>query len=122
MKHTNETAFESVIESNLLSNGYTLLEKQSYDPHHAIFPEAALDFIRKTQAKEWAKLEALHAEKTGDMVLADLVKWLDTYGSLAVLRNGSQQMGWPTYFQEIIIGLVIIVAVFVDRLRRSPAG
>lgn len=39
---------------------------------------------------------------------------------MAVLRNGSQQMGWPTYFQEIIIGLVIIVAVFVDRLRRSP--
>jgi ribose transport system permease protein len=41
---------------------------------------------------------------------------------MAVLRNGSQQMGWPTYFQEIIIGLVIIVAVFVDRLRRNQAG
>jgi len=41
---------------------------------------------------------------------------------MAVLRNGSQQMGWPTYFQEIIIGLVIIVAVFVDRLRRSPGA
>lgn len=38
---------------------------------------------------------------------------------MAVLRNGSQQMGWPTYFQEIIIGLVIIVAVFVDRLRHG---
>lgn len=38
---------------------------------------------------------------------------------MAVLRNGSQQMGWPTYFQEIIIGLVIIVAVFFDRLRQG---
>ena len=38
---------------------------------------------------------------------------------MAVLRNGSQQMGWPTYFQEIIIGLVIIAAVFVDRLRQG---
>ena len=38
---------------------------------------------------------------------------------MAVLRNGSQQMGWPTYFQEIIIGLVIIVAVLVDRLRQG---
>jgi ribose/xylose/arabinose/galactoside ABC-type transport system permease subunit len=28
-------------------------------------------------------------------------------------------MGWPTYFQEIIIGLVIIVAVFLDRLRQG---
>ncbi len=41
---------------------------------------------------------------------------------MAVLRNGSQQMGWPTYFQEIIIGLVIIVAVFVDRLRQGRAS
>ena len=38
---------------------------------------------------------------------------------MAVLRNGSQQMGWPTYFQEIIIGLVIIAAVFVDHLRQG---
>ena len=41
---------------------------------------------------------------------------------MAVLRNGSQQMGWPTYFQEIIIGLVIIVAVFIDRLRQGRNG
>lgn len=41
---------------------------------------------------------------------------------MAVLRNGSQQMGWPTYFQEIIIGLVIIVAVFLDRVRQGKAA
>jgi ribose transport system permease protein len=41
---------------------------------------------------------------------------------MSVLRNGSQQMGWPTYFQEIIIGLVIIVAVFLDRLRRGRSA
>ena len=38
---------------------------------------------------------------------------------MAVLRNGSQQMGWPNYFQEIIIGIVIIAAVFLDRFRRG---
>ncbi|MBP6508206.1 MAG: ABC transporter permease [Opitutaceae bacterium] len=38
---------------------------------------------------------------------------------MAVLRNGSQQMGWPTYFQEIIIGVVIIAAVFLDRMRQT---
>ena len=37
---------------------------------------------------------------------------------MAVLRNGSQQMGWPTYMQEIIIGVVIIVAVGLDQLRQ----
>ncbi len=36
---------------------------------------------------------------------------------MAVLRNGSQQMGWPTYVQEIIIGCVIILAVTLDKFR-----
>jgi ribose transport system permease protein len=38
--------------------------------------------------------------------------------TMAVLRNGSNQMGWPTYMQEIIIGIVIIIAVGVDKLRQ----
>jgi len=38
---------------------------------------------------------------------------------MAVLRNGSNQMGWPTYVQEIIIGIVIIIAVGLDKLRQS---
>ena len=38
---------------------------------------------------------------------------------MAVLRNGSNQMGWPNYMQEIIIGAVIILAVGLDRLRQS---
>lgn len=41
---------------------------------------------------------------------------------MAVLRNGSNQMGWPTYMQEIIIGVVIIFAVGLDKLRQSRAG
>jgi ribose transport system permease protein len=38
---------------------------------------------------------------------------------MAVLRNGSNQMGWPTYMQEIIIGVVIVLAVALDRLRQA---
>jgi ribose transport system permease protein len=38
---------------------------------------------------------------------------------MATLRNGSNQMGWPTYMQEIIIGVVIIIAVAVDKLRQG---
>ena len=36
---------------------------------------------------------------------------------MAVLRNGSQQMGWPNYIQEIIIGAIIVIAVALDRVR-----
>ncbi len=40
---------------------------------------------------------------------------------MAVLRNGSNQSGWPTYMQEIIIGLVIILAVGLDKFRQRRA-
>ncbi len=38
---------------------------------------------------------------------------------MAFLRNGCQQIGWPNYVQEIIIGAIIVVAVAVDRWRTA---
>jgi ribose transport system permease protein len=38
---------------------------------------------------------------------------------MAVLRNGSNQMGWQNFTQEIIIGIVIIIAVGFDMFRQS---
>jgi ribose transport system permease protein len=40
---------------------------------------------------------------------------------MALLRNGCQQMGWPSYVEEIIIGTVIVLAVAADRYRVSRA-
>jgi ribose transport system permease protein len=40
---------------------------------------------------------------------------------MAFLRNGCQQIGWPNYIQEIIIGTIIVVAVALDRWRSSRA-
>src|SRR5713101_9138290 len=92
MNHT-ETAFETVIESHLLSNGYIAVDRAGFDRARAIFPGIVLRFIRETQPKEWAKLEALHGSKTGEQVLTDLCKWMDTYGSLATLRHGFKCYG-----------------------------
>jgi ribose transport system permease protein len=38
---------------------------------------------------------------------------------MAVLRNGTNQMGWETYIQEIIIGGVIVLAVGLDKWRQA---
>jgi ribose transport system permease protein len=38
---------------------------------------------------------------------------------MAFLRNGCQQVGWPNYIQEIIIGALIVFAVAIDRWRHS---
>lgn len=88
-----EASFESVIESKLIASGFVCTNKLEYDPRTAIFPQAALAFIRTTQPKEWARLEALHAGNTQTTVLKDLTHWLDTHGTLAVLRGGFKCYG-----------------------------
>ena len=56
----SEAAFETVIEHYLLVHGYIAVPREGFDRERAIFHSAVLDFIRETQPKEWAKLEALH--------------------------------------------------------------
>jgi len=93
MNRTNEAAFETVIEAHLLANGYVAVDRDGFDLVQAIFPETVLAFIRETQPHEWAKLEALHGEKTGQQILGDLCRWMDANGSLATLRHGFKCYG-----------------------------
>ena len=89
----SEAAFESVIEHHLLGHGYVAIPRDGFDRERAIFPSVVLDFIKDTQPKEWAKLEALHGQKTGEQILTDLCKWMDANGSLATLRHGFKCYG-----------------------------
>ena len=93
MKHTGEQAFEAVIDAHLLANGYVSIAGNGFDRNRALFPETILAFIRETQPKEWAKLESLHGDKTGEQILGDLCKWMDIHGSLATLRHGFKCYG-----------------------------
>ena len=102
MIQTTESAFESVIEAHLLANGYVSVAPDGFDRDRAIFPDTVLAFIRETQPKEWARLEALHGDKTGEQVITDLCKWMDTDGSLATLRHGFKCYGrtlYPAFFK-----------------------
>ena len=93
MSQTDEAAFETVIEGHLLRNGYIPVPGDGFDRDRAIFPDTVLGFIRETQPAEWAKLEALHGEKTSEQVLVDLCKWMDSNGSVATLRHGFKCYG-----------------------------
>ena len=88
MSRHDEASFESTIEAALLSNGFQPLNKSTYNLSSHFFPQEALAFIRSTQPKEWARLEALNGAQTETQVLKDLTHWLDHHGTLAVLRNG----------------------------------
>ena len=83
----SEAAFETVIEAHLLQNGYTPVTRKGFDRERAIFPNTVLTFIRDTQPKEWAKLEAQNGQKTSEQILGDPCKWMGQNGSLATLRH-----------------------------------
>lgn len=89
----DEASFETVIEAHLLAHGYESVAKTAYDLDRALFPDITLAFIRTTQSKEWARLEALHGADTDATVLKDLCHWLDAHGVLSVLRNGFKCYG-----------------------------
>src|SRR5262249_20217930 len=89
----SEAAFETIIEPQLRANGYLAVACNSFDHDRTICRETVLACIRATQPKEWARLEALHGEKTGEQILGDLCKWMDTNGALATLRHGFKCYG-----------------------------
>ena len=81
-------AVRTAIQAHLLANGIERITAEASDCERAIWPDTALALIRETQPKEWAKLESLHGDKTGEQVLGDLCKWMDIHGALATLRHG----------------------------------
>ena len=89
----SEAAFEAVIEAHLLENGFLYVAGDGFDCERAIFPQTVLDFIRKTQPREWFRLEALLGGGTGEQILGDLCTWMDIHGSLATLRHGFKCYG-----------------------------
>jgi len=41
---------------------------------------------------------------------------------MTFLRNGCDIVGWPNYVQEIIVGVIIVIAVAVDQLRHRRSA
>jgi len=41
---------------------------------------------------------------------------------ITILYMGGQQMGWPKWVQETVIGMIIIAAVVIDRLRQRATS
>lgn len=89
-----EIDFENAIEQSLLSaGGYIKGDPKGYDAEKALFPAEVTAFVRQTQPKIWARLEALDAARAADMLLDSLVKELAVKGTLAVLREGFKCVG-----------------------------
>jgi len=91
-----EIEFEKAIEYHLIEKGgYRKVLPETFDQEMCIFPEIILSFTQKTQPKEWAYLENILKDRTGETLLSDLCKALDSSheGCLSVLRHGFKCYG-----------------------------
>ena len=66
------------------------VNRDGFDRERAIFPETVLAFIRATQPKEWARLEALHGKKTGEQMF-EFACHEGNYGLRAILSGARAQ-------------------------------
>ncbi len=90
----SENTFESaVVQSLLETGGYTVGNAADYSPELGLFKADILQFLKETQAKQWAKLAAIHTNDVENRVIQRLYKEMDLRGALDVVRNGFVDYG-----------------------------
>ena len=94
INETNEKRFESDIESALLSpaGGYVKGE-DIYDPKAGLFVDTLIDFIQRTQPKEWVRFANTNKVNTVEKFCNSFNNACDMYGLLHVLRHGFKHRG-----------------------------
>jgi type I restriction enzyme R subunit len=91
--HT-ELTFEAAIEISLLEDGgYVKGHSIDFDAELGIFPKYVIEFLQKSQPKQWKKLVNIHKDAVETKVIQRLLKELNSKGTLDVLRNGFTDYG-----------------------------
>ena len=90
----NEKRFESDIEASFLSpsGGYTK-GTDTYDPKLGLYVDTLIDFIKRSQPKEWARFENVNKIDTVRKFCVAFNNACDMYGLVSVLRHGFKHRG-----------------------------
>lgn len=91
---TNEKRFESDIEASFLSpsGGYTK-GTDIYSPKLGLYVDTLIDFIKRSQPKEWARFENANQIDTVRKFCVAFNNACDMYGLISVLRHGFKHRG-----------------------------
>lgn len=91
---TNEKQFESDIEAAFLSaaGGY-VKGNDTYDAKAGLYVDTLIDFIKRTQPKEWTRFETVNKVDTVKKFCAAFNNACDLNGLVAVLRHGFKYRG-----------------------------
>lgn len=91
---TTEKRFESDIEASFLSpNGGYIKGTDTYDPKLGLYVKTLIDFIQKTQPKEWARFENANKIDTVRKFCIAFNNACDMRGLVSVLRHGFKHRG-----------------------------
>ena len=102
---TSEKRFEQDIESFLISDlgGYEQfsylnpdghrIHKYVYDKEKGIYPEVLINFIMKTQPKQWARYVKYYGDDAPEKFYRRLEDSIAENGLIYVLKNGVKDMG-----------------------------
>lgn len=93
MSNPSEKRFETHIEQSLNQQGYSSIHFNEYDRTLCLIPNEVIGFIRKTQPKEWEKLELQYGSDTENKFLKRLTDEIGKRGVIDVLRNGVKDRG-----------------------------
>jgi type I restriction enzyme, R subunit len=93
MKATTEKNFEIYIQQTMSNQGWISGEPSFWDKQIALFPHYITSFIKETQARLWAKMEALHKTQLSEKLIATLIKERHTKGTLHIIRHGFKFYG-----------------------------
>jgi len=93
MSNPSEKRFETHIEQSLNQQGYSSIHFNEYDRTLCLIPNEVIGFVKKTQPKEWEKLELQYGSDTESKFLKRLTDEIGKRGVIDVLRNGVKDRG-----------------------------
>lgn len=90
----SEYYFEQEVERSLITDGgYVKGSPKTYDIQRALIPQDVINFIQATQPKIYERITSAYKGDAAEYILNDLTHALDSFGSLAVLRQGFKSFG-----------------------------
>jgi len=93
MNSISEKAFEAFIEETMNAAGWLRGDVSRWSKETALFAEYVLAFLKATQAKLWAAMEAQLGADLPQMLIDTLVKERANKGTLHVVRHGFKFRG-----------------------------
>ena len=90
---TSEKGFQQDIINYLTSTGYEKRTTNDYNVVSCLDDELVLRFIRTTQPKVWKKFARINKTNPEASFISSLVRRINKYGTIDVLRNGFRDAG-----------------------------